>query len=152
MSSMGVMGTSPPPNSGSVCDATRQNLHPRRAGGVSPLSLWPNPTNPEHRELTPPARRGARSRRAYPFIALRANLRNPLAWQAVIRLKSEENGVSRSARRTIVVGRPPVAVGLQPGGLEVELDEVGLVLDLLDRLVARSGPRRHEQVALACRR
>ena len=45
------------------------------------------------------------------FIALSENLWNPLAWQAVIRVKSLVKGVSRSARSTIVVGRPPLASG-----------------------------------------
>src|SRR4051794_19977624 len=40
-------------------------------------------------------------------IALRANLRNPLDWQALIRLSTEAKVVSLSPRRTTVVGRLP---------------------------------------------
>ena len=82
-----------------------------------------------------------------PFIALKANLRNPLASHALIRLMNDENVASLSARRMIVVGRPPRGVELDAGGLEVELDQVGLVLDRLDRLVQRLDLAADQQMA-----
>ena len=55
------------------------------------------------------------------FIALKANFRNPCDWQALIRLINEENVASLSARRMIVVGRPPVGSGLVPAALRLSL-------------------------------
>ena len=81
------------------------------------------------------------------FIALKRNFRNPLDWHALIRLSNEENVASRSTRRMIVVGRLPVGFGLDSAGLEVELDQVGLVLDRLNRLVQRLHLAADQEVA-----
>ena len=48
-------------------------------------------------------------------IAFRANLRNPVVWQALIRLMTEAKVASLSARKTMVVGRPLAGVELLAG-------------------------------------
>ena len=69
------------------------------------------------------------------FIAFKANFLNPLDWHPLIKGRIVPNVASRSARKMIVVGSEPDASDFGPGGLDVEPDQVGLMLDGLEGLV-----------------
>ena len=82
------------------------------------------------------------------FIAFSANLRKPWVWHAFSRLMTDENTESLSARKMMVVGRPVAGVVLQAAGPQVQLHQVGLMLDRGDRLVERLNLAANQEVTV----